>query len=638
MRVRKRLVLSAAGTAIATMTPLTLTVVTGATVSVAAPSVIQASGHQTLHKLGTTHFDASRPATGEVRPAEGAEGPATERAVVNRSPRSHAKATRGTPPPSGVTGTSLGVNSAESGWQGLNHRDQRLADGGNQWTTTPPDQGLCASSDRVIEMVNVAMQIYDTSGNKVGGVQALNPFFHFSHELLRNPDGTVVASPNQLGDPSCVFDQASGRFFVTVLDLTSDTDGNPTGPSFLDIAVSNSSDPAGTWTIYQLDTTDDGLHGTPDHPDCPCFPDYPHIGTDANGFYITSNEFPVFDEEGYDGANIYAMSKSALTSGAPSPDVVRYNTARQDGGLDGYTIAPALAADGNYATADNGTMYFLSSSAATQPTGTSSTNIVLWSLSNTTVLNSSGEPTLTNVRVPVPLYAIPPLANQKTGSVPLADCLNLTRCAKLTLGTPDRYKEYEYALDTGLDSGMLQSAYANGKVWGALDTAVDVGGVTKAGVAYYIVDPTTHALITNGTGTLVVPDNNITYPALGVTSAGKAVMAVSLLGDDYFPSAAYITLDDTGAAPSVVTVVGAGQGPDDEYGGYRGFLYNRARWGDYGAASVVGTTVWIASEYIAQTCTLAQFMTNTDASPFGSCNKTRTSLANWSTHITSVTP
>jgi hypothetical protein len=46
----------------------------------------------------------------------------------------------------------------------------------------------------------------------------------------------------------------------------------------------------------------------------------------------------------------------------------------------------------------------------------------------------------------------------------------------------------------------------------------------------------------------------------------------------------------------------------------------------------VGNTVWIASEYIAQTCTLAQY----EAAPFGTCNNTRTALANWSTHIAAV--
>jgi len=112
---------------------------------------------------------------------------------------------------------------------------------------------------------------------------------------------------------------------------------------------------------------------------------------------------------------------------------------------------------------------------------------------------------------------------------------------------------------------------------------------------------------------------------------------MTLVGKDHFPSAAYVTLDDgLTSKASDVTVVGEGVGPEDDFSGYRGFEYNRPRWGDYGAAAVVGDKVWIASEYVAQTCTLAQFVASSDTVPFGSCGNTRTLLANWSTHIAVV--
>ena len=60
----------------------------------------------------------------------------------------------------------------------------------------------------------------------------------------------------------------------------------------------------------------------------------------------------------------------------------------------------------------------------------------------------------------------------------------------------------------------------------------------------------------------------------------------------------------------------------------------RPRWGDYGAAAVDGGDIWFASEWIAADCTLAQYM----AGAFGSCGGTRTSLANWATRISKVTP
>jgi len=583
----------------------------------------------TVHRLGHASL-AGGASAGELRPPGDDDVAAAVKAVANRSSHARAQATRGTASLSGIDPTqtlAVSATSADSGWQGINHYTQRSVDGGNQWSLVPPDQALCAGAGQVVEGVNNAVQVWTTGGAEVGSLVSMNQLFWGDHEINRT---TGIASPHQLGDPSCVYDAAANRFYLTVYDAASDTAGNPTGPSWVDIAVSAPGD-ATSWSIYQLDTTDDGKNGTPSHPLCPCFADYPHLGTDANGLYITTNEYPSFGD-GYNGANVYAIDKSALGAGTADIPAVMFNTARTDtnqGTLyDGFTLAPALAAGTSYA---RDTMYFLSSDSWSGDVPIVSRQILLWKVTNTNRISSNPSALrLTHSTVPVDAYYPPPASDQKVGSVPLADCLNVTACAKAVLGTPDKFKEKEYAFDSS-DTRMLQAAYANGRVWGALGTAVDVDGVTKAGVAYYVVNPATSSLVKQGT--LAVAGNNISYPALGVTSAGKAVMALTLTGHDYFPSAGYVTVDDVAGTPaSAVKVVGAGLGPDDDFSGYRGFQYNRPRWGDYGAAAVVGNTVWIASEYIAQTCTLAQF----ESTSF-TCGSTRTALANWSTHIAKVT-
>jgi hypothetical protein len=583
------------------------------------------------HRLGTSGALKRLPGAGEIQPPTGENAAADTKAVANRSPHSHAKATRGTPPPSGINPTqTLGVATAESGFQGLNHFDSRTADGGNQYSTTPPDQGLCVGNGQVLEPINDVIRVYDQSGNPLDAAVSVNQFFWGDHWIVR---ATGVNSPHNMGDLSCIYDAGTNRFYIAAFDQTVDAAGNILGPSFIDFAVSPAGTALGTWTIYQFDTTDDGTDGTPSHPNCPCFADYPHIGTDANGFYVTTNEYSSIPfGTYYDGANVYVFDKSALGSGTQIVPGAMFNTARTDlykGTLyDGFTLAPALSTGTAYAP---NTMYFLSSDSFAGDAPIDSEQILVWKIANTALIHSNPAALqLTHTTVPVATYFPPPLSDQKPGPVPLADCLNITACAKIALGTPDKFKEYEYAFDSG-DTRMLQSAYAHGLLWGALDTAVDVGGVTKAGVAYYVVDPGSNTLVKQGT--LAVPGNNISFPALGVTSGGNAVMAMTLVGRDYFPSAAYVRLNDVPGTPaSGLTVVGAGKGPDDDFSGYRGFLYDQPRWGDYGAASVVGDTVWIASEYIAQTCTLAQY----EAAPFGTCGGTRTALANWSTHIAAV--
>ena len=64
----------------------------------------------------------------------------------------------------------------------------------------------------------------------------------------------------------------------------------------------------------QIDTTNNT--GTADHAGCPCFGDQPLIGTDAYGFYVTTNEFPIVGN-GFNGAQVYAMSKSKLMTSSP---------------------------------------------------------------------------------------------------------------------------------------------------------------------------------------------------------------------------------------------------------------------------------------------------------------------------------
>jgi hypothetical protein len=84
-----------------------------------------------------------------------------------------------------------------------------------------------------------------------------------------------------------------------------------------------------------------------------------------------------------------------------------------------------------------------------------------------------------------------------------------------------------------------------------------------------------------------------------------------------------------------VHVAVEGLGPTDGFTSYKAEVGDppRTRWGDYGAALTDGASIWIASEYIGQTCTLTQAL----ADGF-SCGGTRTSLGNWDTRISKLAP
>jgi len=519
-------------------------------------------------------------------------------------------------------------------FDGINGVGQRLANGGNQFDNEPPDQGLCAGNGYVMEAINVALRVYDSSGNPLTGVTDLNTFFGYPDNYNRT---TGLQGPF-LSDPSCYFDADTQRWFVSILTFDVDpASGNFLGPNRIDIAVSATSNPTGNWAIYHLPVQDDGTDGTPNHG-CslgPCYGDYPHIGADKYGFYVTTNEYSLFGTE-FKSAQIYAFSKAALASNAPVVTVVQFDTTgavqSSHGVQPGFTIIPAVAPNAQHVAASNGTELFMSSNASQEATGIAggsfSNELIVWALSNTESLNTNAPtPVLRSTVIRSEVYGIPPWANQKIGDVPQAECLNID-C--LGFGPPPN-PQVEGPLDPS-DTRMFQVWFVNGSLWGALDTVVAVDGQNKAGVAYFNlnvgVDFKGHpnASIENQ-GYLAVSNNNVIYPAIAVLPSGSGVMAFTLVGEDFYPSAAYALINSNGT--NSVHIAGLGIGPQDGFSEYA-FGGGRPRWGDYGAAVSDGSNIWFANEYIAQTCTFATYMADM------TCGGTRDKYVNWATRISKI--
>ena len=548
--------------------------------------------------------------------------------------------------PGTTTGNGKAVNSKHksnpvlgTNYQGLNFHDQRFANGGNQFSVEPPDQGLCAGNGFVLETVNDVLQVYDASGTPLlNGGQAvdLNTFYGYPPAIVRSGPNAGQRGPT-ITDPSCLYDQAIERFVHVVLTLDRVSLTNPalSGNNHLDIAVSDTGDPTGTWTIFKLPVQNNGTEGTPDHH-CNlgfCLGDYPHIGADANGIYLTTNEFSLFGP-GFYGAQIYGIGNSVLTGGAGS--VVLFDTLGTGPDGAGFTVWPAQTAGNQFDTDNGGTEFFLSSDAVFSSSGTSN-SILVWTMLNTSSLNSASPATTLGVSsVAVNTYAVPPRAKQPAGDRPLSQCLadTVTNCWFFVAGASSPNNSTFGPPNGNLnsnDSRMQQVVYANGRLWGALDTAVNVGSQNRAGIAFFVINPNSRKLVLQGQAGLANTD--LTYPAIGVTNSGRGVIAFTLTGDNDFPSAAFAGLDAIGGMGDV-EVAAAGAGPWDGFTSYVIFGSGRPRWGDYGAAAVDGSSIWIASEYVAQTCTYTEYL----ITPRGQCGGTRGALGNWSTHITKLTP
>jgi hypothetical protein len=512
------------------------------------------------------------------------------------------------------TGLSTAQLAGFAGFNGLSHFDQATAGtgifAGTQFELEPPDQALCVGNGHVVEGVNNAVQVFSTAGAAQTAPIALSQFFGLTPEFQAGPPAIFG---DFIADPKCYFDPDTGRFFLTELRIALDpATGDFEAPTGLLIAVSQTGDPSGTWSIFSLDTTNDGTNGTPTDAGCPCFGDQPLIGADANGFYVTTNEYQL-DTSVFNGARIYAFSKTGLEAATNTTAVQFFagplTTSLPDGGL-AVTIQPATTPNGAYESANGGTEYFMSPTdwGVGPALGTRANRLLVWALTGTSTLNSaSPSVSLTFVAIPSQVYAQPPNAIQRSGPRPLGALLHDP--LELLATNDDR---------------LNQVVFAAGHLWAGINTAAKLPtGATTTGLAWFAVAPSdpagTLSAAVSKQGYLAVSGESVMFPSIGVTGTGKAVMTFSITSPNRFPSAAYAPLSLTSGA-GAVRIAGAGTQPDDGFSGYKEFDgVGVGRWGDYSAA-VADTAghVWMAAEYIP--------------------NDPRTTFANWGTFVFQVTP
>lgn len=481
----------------------------------------------------------------------------------------------------------------------------------------PPDQGLAVGNGLVVEAINNAIQIYLTNGTPIFPVPlAMNALYFVAPTFTLDPKtGQVVSFGPLLGDPRVYYDAKNGFFFVT----ETETDVNPTtgalGPdSHIFIAVIKND--LSTESVFSLDVTSDGDAA---FGGCPCFGDQPLIGADANGFYISTNAFNTAQRT-FRGAQIYAVSLSALET-APSGSITatRFSDLTQ-GGEPGFSIQPATVPPGGaFETGQNGTEYLVSTFH-----NVLDNRLTVWAITNTASLNTASPSlTLVNTVVDSESYRVPPATDQESGPTPLLD---LIASPQSPFGTFKNHLE----LIADNDDRLQQVMFAAGSLWTAAPTAVRTPqGPVRAGAAWFILTPSigpgevSASVLNQGYVAIDSPhQDSVMFPAVGVNAAGKGAISFSVVGEDFFPSAGYALLDAVnGAGPIVIS--GPGVAPDDGFSGYAPFATRgAARWGDYSAAaSDEAGNIWMGAEMIPHIPPVPGIL-----------------AANWGTFITAVAP
>ena len=177
------------------------------------------------------------------------------------------------PPPAG------GVLSAFSGMEETRWR--------------PPDPNLAVGPAHIVQTVNQNIAFYTKQGELLF-TQPLN--------MSGDPGFFEEVGARQFTfDPKCFYDHYSGRFVVTAFERYA-----ATTESYLDIAVSDDSDPNGTWFKYRTDamTEVDGLAH---------WVDYPGLGFDPNAIYVTADLLD-FTNTHFGGVKYRVFDKASLWS------------------------------------------------------------------------------------------------------------------------------------------------------------------------------------------------------------------------------------------------------------------------------------------------------------------------------------
>ncbi|MCF3183653.1 IPT/TIG domain-containing protein [Streptomyces polychromogenes] len=183
---------------------------------------------------------------------------------------------------------------------------------GNVDTIAPSDTNLAVGPTYIVQFVNQSGQIYDKAGSTVGAPFDLGAFFGFT--------------ANTGGDPRVHYDAGSGRFFASYEGILSNGDE-------VDVAVSDSSDPRGHWTVYNIGSNTSNI-----------LQDRPLLGYSNDKVTLSWNDFDTTHsgdtDHGFRGAVNVVVNKADLLAGAN----ISFATFAQDTTLDDAVPATSLSA------------------------------------------------------------------------------------------------------------------------------------------------------------------------------------------------------------------------------------------------------------------------------------------------------
>ena len=392
----------------------------------------------------------------------------------------------------------------------------------NNVNVIPPDTDGAAGLDSFAEFINGQVSVYRKSDGSIITRTTDTQFWANAHVTLTNG----------VSDPRIIYDQASGRWFASQVDGLL-ANGSVASNNFL-LAVSQTSDPAGAWQGFAIKADNTNT----------LFADFPTLGVNADGVYLSANMFTVPSASSSSGVTVVSIPKADLLAATPS--VARRTIfPNLSTSSYGYALQPIV----DFGPSP-GREALLAANVITE-TGTNSTqNIRRASLQNT----GTATATLSAATgITVSRYASPFDAAQ-----PGTSNLISTNDARFGAVTPK----------------------VGSSIW-AVD-AVNNGG--NAGIRWYQIDEASNAVLQSGT--LGDATYSYYYPSIAVNARGDVVIGFTRSGSAAgtgYASAGAIVGTTTGSTTTFGTPMILKQGVGTYFVTFSG---TENRWGDYSATSV----------------------------------------------------
>jgi hypothetical protein len=180
-------------------------------------------------------------------------------------------------------------------FEGLNNTDNFNAFG---FRINPPDTNGDVGPNHYVQQINLLVRVYDKSGVPLTAPFKLSSLFA--------PLGGLCAT-NDNGDPVVLYDPLADRWLLSQFGFTS-----PGSPPYHEcIAISQTSDPAGAYYLYDFITPGDN------------FPDYPHLGVWPDAYYMTTVQF--FFGSSFNGSGAFAFERAKMLAGDPTASLIYFN-------------------------------------------------------------------------------------------------------------------------------------------------------------------------------------------------------------------------------------------------------------------------------------------------------------------------